>query len=294
MKVLKNFVKKLKQTNVSRVIVFLIMLFYAITMICAVAWAVSASLKEHYELTLYNQNGLPKSWLFVNYKDAFTMLGGDGTGFFSKTGLFMMFVNSIWYSVGAALLGCMACAMTAYIFSKFNFKGKRLLYAIFIIAMLLPVYGNFPAKYKLTMELQMQNSPLFIIVNAAGYGNVMLIFIASFDVLSWEYAEAAEIDGANDYYIFFRIMFPLIKPSFIAIMLTSIIGAWNDYMTPLIYLPKMPTVAAGLYIFREDMQYESLPIYYAGVVLSFIPTLALFIVFRKTIMENVAAGGIKG
>lgn len=288
MNIFKSTIKKIKTTSPSRVIVFVIMAIYAVTMVFAVSWAVFASFKEHNELLLHNINGLPKSWKFSNYKQAFKSLG-DG-----KTSLGGMFFNSIWYSVGAALVGGMACSATAYVFSKFTFKGKKLLYAIFILAMLLPMYGNFPAKYKLTADLGLQNSPLFIFVNAAGYGNVMLIFIASFDVLSWEYAEAAEIDGANNVYIFFKIMFPLIRPSFIAITLTSIIGSWNDYMTPIIYLTKMPTVSAGLYIFKRNMMFGELPAYYAGVVMSFIPTLAIFIIFRKTIMENVAAGGIKG
>ena len=288
MRIFNETVKTIKRTNFSRVIVFFLMLAYSVTMVFAVIWAVFASLKEHSELLLYNINGLPEVWRFENYIQAFKSLG-EG-----KTDLVGMFLNSIWYSVGSALIGGMACAITAYIFSKFTFKGKRLLYAIFIIAMLLPMYGNFPAKYKLTADLGLQNSPLFIFVGAAGYGNVMLIFIASFDVLSWEYAEAAEIDGANNYYIFFKIMFPLIKPSFIAITLTSIIGCWNDYMTPIIYLSKMPTLSAGLYIFKKNMMFGELPAYYAGVVMSFIPTLAIFVIFRKTIMENVAAGGIKG
>ena len=283
-----DIVKKLKQTSISRVCVFLLMTLYSVTMLYAVLWAVLASLKGQAELTLHNVNGLPKEWLFENYQLAFKYLG-EG-----KTDLIGMFVNSLWYSVGAALLGGMACAATAYIFSKFNFKGKKLLYSIFIVAMLLPMYGNFPAKYRLTADLGLQNSPLFIFVSAAGYGNVMLVFIASFDVLSWEYAEAAEIDGANNFYIFFKIMFPLIKPSFIAILLVSIIGSWNDYMNPIIYLKDMPTLSAGLYIFKGNMRRQFLPAYYAGVVMSFIPTLTIFVIFRKTIMENVAAGGIKG
>ena len=160
--------------------------------------------------------------------------------------------------------------------------------------MMLPMYGSFASRYKITSDLGLQNSLLFIIVGAAGYGNVMLIFLASFDSLSWTYAESAEIDGANDYYIFFKIMFPLIKPAFVAIMLTSMINCWNDYMTPLIYLKEMPTVSTGLYIFKQNMMFGELPVYYAGVVMSFIPTIILFSIFRKTIMENVAVGGLKG
>lgn len=289
MNISKAIKKRIKNTNISRIIVFIIMLAYALSMLYAVAWIVMASLKDDAQLLSTNLHGIPTEWFFDNYIEAFKMFST-----FSSTSLLGMFLNSFWYSVGSAFVGCMACSITAYIFSKYDFKGKKLLYGIFIVAMILPMYGNFPSKYKLTEDLRLQNSPLFIFVNAAGYGNVMLIFIAGFDVLSWGFAEAAQIDGANDYYIFFRIMFPLIRPVFIAIMLTSIIGSWNDYMNPIIYLPELPTLSAGLYILKFNMRNRSPQYYYAGAVMSFIPTLILFAVFKDTIMNNISAGGIKG
>ena len=281
--------KKLRNTNVSRVTVFILMALYAATMIAALVWVLFASFKEHSELLVYNPNGLPKAFLFSNYLDAFRYMGDGNTDFFS------MFFNSLWFSCGSAFFSCMVSAIAGYIFSKYDFKGKRIIYALFILAMLLPMYGNFPAMYRLTQNLGIYNSPLYLLVGAAGYGNVMLIFMAGFDSLSWEYAEAAEIDGANDYYIFFRIMFPLIRPVFVSLILVGIISAWNNYMMPIIYLPSLPTLSSGLYVFKERMQYSyQMPAYYAGVIMSFIPTVALFIVFRKTIMENVAMGGLKG
>ena len=286
---MNTFVKKLKRTNFSRVVVFVLMGLYAATIVAALVWAVFASLKEHSELMVYNPNGLPNSFIFKNYIDAFRYMG-DGT-----TSFIGMLFNSVWFSVGAAALSAFVSSVSGYIFSKYDFKGKRIIYVVFMIAMLLPMYGNFPALYRLAHNIGIYDTPLFLIAGAAGYGNIMLIFMAGFDSLSWEYAEAAEIDGANDFYIFFRIMFPLVRPVFVSLMLVGIIGAWNNYMTPIIYLPSLPTLSSGLYLFKERMQYSyQMPAYYAGVVMSFIPTLILFIAFRKTIMENVAMGGLKG
>ena len=287
-----NFLKKkLRNTNISRIIVFILMAMYAATMIAAIIWLIFASLKEHSELMLpdRNPNGFPNAFLITNYIDAFRYMGDGSTSFFQ------MFFNSIWFSVGSAVLSAMVSAIVGYIFSKYSFKGKRVIYVLFMIAMLLPMYGKFPAMNRLTNNISIYDSPFYIVVGAAGYGNIMLIFMAGFDSLSWDYAEAAEIDGANDYYIFFRIMFPLIRPVLVSLILVGIIGAWNNYMSPIIYLPSLPTLSSGLYKFKDRMRYSyQMPAYYAGVVMSFIPTLALFIVFRKTIMENVAMGGLKG
>ena len=287
---MNKFVKKLRNTNISRVIVFILMLIYAATMLAALVWLLFATLKENSELLPENNpNGLPSAFLISNYINAFSYMKIGNTDFLK------MFFNSVWFSAGSALFSGLVSAISGYIFSKYNFKGKRIIYVAFMIAMLLPMYGNFPAMYRLTRNIGVYNTPLYMLVGAAGYGNVMLIFMAGFDSLSWEYAEAAEIDGANDYYIFFRIMFPLIRPVFISLFLVGIIGAWNNYMSPIIYMPDLPTLSSGLYLFKERMQYSfDLPSYYAGVVMSFIPTLLLFIIFRKTIMENVAMGGLKG
>lgn len=287
---MNKFVKKLRNTNISRVIVFILMLIYAATMLAALVWLLFATLKENSELLPENNpNGLPSAFLISNYINAFSYMKIGNTDFLK------MFFNSVWFSAGSALISGFVSAISGYIFSKYSFKGKRIIYVAFMIAMLLPMYGNFPAMYRLTRNIGIYNTPLYMLVGAAGYGNVMLIFMAGFDSLSWEYAEAAEIDGANDYYIFFRIMFPLIRPVFISLFLVGIIGAWNNYMSPIIYMPDLPTLSSGLYLFKERMQYSfDLPSYYAGVVMSFIPTLLLFIIFRETIMENVAMGGLKG
>ena len=285
---MNGFKKKLTNTNVSRVIVFVLMAIYAATMIAAIVWLVFASLKTQSELKFYNPNGFPEAFLMSNYLDAFKYMGESSVGFIG------MFFNSVWFSIGSAILSGMVSAICGYLFSKYSFKGKRLIYVAFMVAMLLPMYGNLPAMYKLTHELGIYNTPLFLLVGAAGYGNTTLIFMAGFDSLSWEYAEAAEIDGANDYYIFFRIMFPLIRPVFLSLFLVGVIGAWNNYMSPIIYMPDLPTLASGLYWFKDEMKNSYIPAYYAGVIMSFIPTLTLFVIFRKTIMENVAMGGLKG
>ena len=81
-----------------------------------------------------------------------------------------------------------------------------------------------------------------------------------------------------------------------AIFIIQFIGIWNDYMTPMLYLRKQPTLSYGIYMFEQMMQYQgaNYPIYFAGVIMSLIPIIILFITFQKTLMENTVAGGLKG
>ena len=90
-------------------------------------------------------------------------------------------------------------------------------------------------------------------------------------------------------------MLPMAIPSIMAIVVTSFIGNWNDYMTPLLYFKSMPTLSSGLWRYEQESRYNANePVFLAGVVISLIPVVTLFIAFQNTIMQKVYAGGLKG
>ena len=122
-----------------------------------------------------------------------------------------------------------------------------------------------------------------------------LYYRAYFKNMSWTYAEAAMMDGANDFDIYFRVMFPQAKPIFGALFLAGWVGNWNSYEGALIYLAKLPTLPVGIYLFNTEMIYRArLDILFAACVLISLPAIILFIVFNKTMTTNVSLGGIKG
>ena len=121
-----------------------------------------------------------------------------------------------------------------------------------------------------------------------------MYFHAFFQNLSWSYAEAAQLDGASDYGIFFKVMLPLALPMFGAIFLMVWLAEWNNYGSALLYLPQMPTLAVGMYLFRDDMyQFARTDMLWAGSFLISLPPLILFIFFSNTLMSNISLGGIK-
>jgi ABC-type glycerol-3-phosphate transport system permease component len=135
---------------------------------------------------------------------------------------------------------------------------------------------------------------MLIITAAGGLGMTYMLFHAYYKNLSSTYLEAAKIDGAGHYAIFFRIILPQTLPLFGALFLLTWIADWNSYGTALIYLPKIPTLGVGLYLFEQDMIYHvRSDILYAACMLACIPTLTLFILFNNVLMSNVSLGGIK-
>ena len=179
--------------------------------------------------------------------------------------------------------------------SKYDFVGKKAINVIIIAALMIPLYGSMASTLRLYFKLGMYNSPLILLASASGVGSMFLILRSYFNGVSWEYAEAAKIDGASELKIYLKIMLPIAAPAIGSIFLVMIINAWNDYTTSVYYLPDFPTIASGLYRYGiAAKQQVNFPVYFAGVMLSCIPTLILFAVFQKQIMSSITPGGVQG
>jgi hypothetical protein len=103
------------------------------------------------------------------------------------------------------------------------------------------------------------------------------------------------IDGGGHYTAFFKVMLPQAHSSIVTLVILALIGSWNDYSTPMMFLPDYPTVASGIYtITKSNQRSDNMPKLFAGLVLSFIPVLILFSIFSDRIMKNFSIGGLKG
>ena len=272
---------------------FIIFALYAVTILYTLFWLFSNSLKTIDEWD-ESKFSLPiefiKSGLwFDNYIAAWTELNYDGVGVPG------MVFNSLWYSVGSAFVAIWFCCLTAYVISKYTFIGRNVIYTVAIVQMVLPIVGNLPATYKMYNDLQITNSPLLLIINAGGLGGNFMILYAIFQGISNSYMEAAKIDGAGHYNVFFRVMLPQAAPAMFVIFLLGFIGSWNDYTGPLLYLYDYPTLATGLMVFEKEMIYNiNMPVFYAGTVVLILPMIVIFIIFSDKMMTSVSIGGLKG
>ncbi|MBQ8684580.1 MAG: carbohydrate ABC transporter permease [Clostridia bacterium] len=285
----ENKIKKSKTQKIVFGVVFVIFFLYAIVLLYPLFFGFTASLIENGRVYAQNPLAISVPPHFNNYTKAFEELKVRGTDFFG------MFVNSVWWSFGATVLTILSSAMMAYVVSRYDFRGKMLLYNMVLIVMIIPLYGTESAKYRLLQALNCLDSPLYLICAPWAFGTNFLLIYSFFKALPWSYSEAAFIDGAGHFYVFFRIMLPLALPSVAAVFVVGFIGTWNDYSTPLLYFPNMPTLASGLWQYERQMQYQAnQPVYYAGALLSMIPLFAIFIGFQNTIMQKVYMGGLKG
>lgn len=285
----KNRIKKRAKSEIAVFTVeFIILAAFALSYILAFLWAAMAGFKTHNDLIM-NPFAFPETWHPENYVDAFSLLEVNGVNMLGMIG------NSIWWVIGGSILGVLGPTFVAYAVTKFNFVGRMLLININIVTMTLPIIGSFPASYRMYSSLGFINSPLILITAFGAFGSTNLYMCAFFRGVSPTYAEAAKIDGANEYIILFKIMIPLSKGILIALLTMAAVGRWNDSSTMLIYLPKMPNLATGIYLFSTEMTYRArMDILMAATVLSAIPPLILYSFGHKSILTNVSLGGIKG
>ncbi|MCL2752251.1 MAG: carbohydrate ABC transporter permease [Firmicutes bacterium] len=277
-----------KETSPARIIVFVVFAAYALAMLYALAWAVMGSLREHVSF-IQNPNKLPTEWLFSNYREAFTLLSASGNS------LVRMIYNSLWFTISKALLSIAVAGMCAYVVARYEFVGKKAVLFILLVVMMIPIYGSEAALFKLTRQLRIYDSPMLLILSMSGTGVNFFILRSFFMTLSKEYSESASIDGAGHMQIFLQIMLPMALPAIATLLLLGFIGVWNDYMTPIKYLPSYPTMASGLFIYETVAKHNmDKPVYFAGVMMCAVPPLLLFVMFREKFMTNMSIGGLKG
>ena len=127
-------------------------------------------------------------------------------------------------------------------------------------------------------------------------GMNFLIFYACFKSFSWEYSEAAFIDGASNFRVMMQVNLPLARTTILAMALLSFVGYWNEYETQLIFLPSMPSLAYGLFQFQFSVSTvaSSVTIQLAGCMIVAVPIFILYMFFKNMLIGNIAVGGIKG
>ena len=266
---------------------FIIFSFVCLTYLLTFLWMILSSLKENLEF-FNHPLSLPEKWKFINFIDAVRLLEVKNVNFVG------MILNSVWFSFGQVILGQVNAAVYSYIFAKYKFKGRGVFWAVIMFMMFTPVYGSSAAAYKLIYDLRLNDSPLYLIQIIGNCGGILYLY-GVFCGVPNDYAEAAFIDGAGHFYTFFRIMMPFAFPMMFALGISSFIGVWNDYMTPLMYFESLPTLASGLYFYREELKYASNePLFFAGAIISSIPPVIVFIFCQSQIFDKISIGGLKG
>ena len=279
---------------------------YSIFLLVLIIWGFFTSVKADLgstNLFRFNKVGLPEGWPWhwewKNYaviKDyVYVDVIKEGTRYRIK--MLAMTMNSILYAVGGALVAVTVPTFVAYAASKTSYKFNAVLDVICLTCMAIPIVGNQPSNIQVLKELNLYDTMIgFYIQKAHFLTSYYLILKASFRSVPKAISEAAQIEGAGNYTVMFRIVFPMISKIFTTLCLIEFITLWNDYTYPLLYLNSYPTLAYGIFylVFQNgENRIRTTPMRMAGSFILFTPILIVFLIFKDKLMQNLSMGGVK-
>lgn len=290
MKRKSNQIKDSTSLRVTKIIVFVLFVFYALSLLFPFAWMIFNSFKTNQEF-YKNVWAWPQSFGngWKNFISAMSMKVGSST-------ILMMTLRSVYLSIGGTVLSIISALCVSYVVAKYNFPGRNVLYFVAVGVMLIPAIGSTSTTYKLISDMNLLDNPLALfLLDSGGFGFQFLLLYSAFRSISPAYKEAASIDGAGDFAIFSKIMVPMVWPTIAPLAVLDFINFWNDYFGPYLYMKGKPTLAVGLQFMVAQMQYSAnWPALFSLMFFSMLPVIVLFLVFQKQILSNFSAGGLKG
>ena len=262
------------------------LIFFSFIALLPVVSCVITAFKTETEYQNTNVMTLPESWLnFDNFIQAF-----------NKANMGRAFLNSFIVLVFVVFGSVMVGSMLAYVLNRFTFPGNGLIRSLFLFATLLPGIAMQVATYQLMYQIGFINHLYGYIILSMGTDVISIyIFIQFFENIPTSLDESAYMDGASYFTIFFKILFPLLKPAIVTVMILKGVGTYNEYYNASLYLsdPKLKTIAISLYTFVGPLG-SKYNLICAGVIISLIPALVVFLIFQKQIYSGLTAGAVKG
>lgn len=284
----KDIEKKAKTKNItSKVIVYLLLVIWAIVVLFPFYWMILTSIKSY---GTYNSEYIPKFFVLSptleNYFSAF-----------SEVPLTNYFINTIIFTVITTLLMIIVIVLAAFAFSRLEFKGKNLLFTGFLALMMIPNELVVITNFVTITNLDLRNTFTGLILPSVTSVFYIYLLKENFEQIPDELYKAAKVDGTSDFKYLTKVMIPIAKPTIITVIILKVIECWNLYVWPRLITDDEAyfLVSNGIQTIRESgFGRENIPAMMAAVVAVSIPLIILFLVFHKKIMEGVSRGGTKG
>lgn len=269
------------------VIKYSFLCFASFVALVPIVSCVITAFKTNEEYATTNVMTLPKNWLyFDNFITAW-----------KQADMGRAFINSVVILIFSLVGSIMISAMLAYVLNRFKFPGNELIRNLFMIATLIPGIATQVTVYQIMTALHLVNSMSGYIILMMGTNVITIyIFLQFFENLSVSLDESAILDGCSYFGVFFRILLPLLKPAIVTSAILKGVGTYNEYYMANLYLQdktKYQVVATSLYVFTGPMgsQYNYIC---AGVIITIIPALIVFLLCQDQIYSGMAAGAVKG
>jgi raffinose/stachyose/melibiose transport system permease protein len=268
-----------------RVIQYGVLSFFALICLLPLFWVIANSLKTTREIAI-SPLGLPALPHWQNYVDAWTV------GRFGK-----YFGNSLITSIPIVLGGVALSSLAGYGFARFKLPGGQLIFYLFLLGLMVPIQSIMIPLFYILRDVGFLGTYWAMIVPQIVTGLPFGIFFmrAFFLRLPEELADAAKIDGANEFAVFRRVMLPLATPAITAQIVFQFVWAWNSFLIPLIYVQKeeLRSLVLGLMFFKSKYT-QNIPLTMAGATIVMIPMIIVYMLFQRSFIRGMTSGAVKG
>ena len=273
--------------RIGKTVVYALLTIWAAMVLFPFYWMVLTSVKSY---GAYNTEYIPKFYTLSptlqNYIEAFTAVS-----------LGRYFWNTLLFTVVTTALMMAVIIPAAFAFSRLEFKGKNIVFALFLSLMMIPSELVIITNFVTITNWGLRNSYLGLILPSVTSVFYIYLLKENFEQIPDELYKAAKVDGTSDLKYLLRVVLPISRPTIVTVVILKVIECWNSYVWPRLITddPFYFLVSNGIQEIRENgFGRENIPAMMAAVVVISVPLIVLFLIFRKKIMEGVSRGGTKG
>ena len=269
---------------VASVLLYVAVTIGALVMIMPFAWMLLASFKDLGQIYKVPPNWIPDPFVFQNYLNAWTSVPFD-TGY----------LNSAIVTVTVVVVNLLTCSMAAYAFARIEFPFRHALFILFLATLMVPEQVTIIPLYIIIESVGLIDTLLSLIIPYALFNAFGVFLLRQFiKSLPVDLEEAAIVDGANRWTIYWRIILPLIRPALAAFGIFTFLFQWNNFFRPLIFLNSIDnyTVPLAINFFRGQYATD-FALLMAGSAISIVPVLIVYAIGQRQIIEGIATTGLK-
>lgn len=278
---------KKSNNTLSTIVKYTLLIAWALVVLFPFYWMVLTSFKSY---SAYNGEYIPKFYVLnptlENYVSAFTSVP-----------LAKYLLNTVIFTVSTTAVMCIVTILAAFAFSRLEFKGKNLLFTLFLSLMMIPNELVIITNFVTITDMNLRNTFLGLILPSISSIFYIYLLKENFESVPDELYKAAKVDGTSDFKYLTKVMIPICKPTIITIIILKAIECWNSYVWPRLITDDENyfLVSNAIQTIRESgFGRENIPAMMAAVVVMSIPLIIIFLIFHKKIMEGVSRGGTKG
>ncbi|WP_141503588.1 carbohydrate ABC transporter permease [Paenibacillus luteus] len=276
----------MKKVQVSNLLLTLLFAALSIFFLLPLFWMLSAASKTELDVWTFPIQWIPDQWNFVQNFKAVWM--GDVS--FS-----LFYMNSLKISILSTIGTILVCSMAGYALAKLNFKGKGLLFSLMMAFMMIPEQATLVPRYIMIKEMGLYDTHTSLILLGL-FSSYFTFLLRQFMLgIHSDMLEAAELDGAGFFRVFWSVVLPLSQPILATVGIIKFIWTWNDYQGPLIFLYSndLFTIPLGMQFFKEEFG-TRISVMMMASLSAIVPLLILFLLLQKKVINGIAIGGVKG